>query len=310
MSTNMTKERAYEILQLTGKNATTDEIRIQYRLGVLKYHPDKNSDVNAKDKFHEIQHAYEYLTKQPHIFTDINNDEEYDEDTTMDYKTMIGSFISKLFFCKEPDTDFKMKMYKLIVSKILGLCEQKALKYIEKIDNTTLEKIYEILQKYRDACHISDAIMNKIEEILSKTRECVLLNPFLEDLLDDNLYKITENGQTFIVPLWHYELVYDNSGVDFVVRCCPVVPENMEIDEHNNIYIHLSYKLTELWGKETILVSFGNRTLSFLTSHLYLTSLPQTIRLRSMGISHIHKTDLFDNKVRKDVILVIKITGV
>jgi hypothetical protein len=228
----------------------------------------------------------------------------------MDYKTMIGTFISKLFFCKEPATDFKMKMYKLIVSKILGLCEQKALKYIEKIDNSTLEKIYEILQKYREAFHISDAIIIKIEEILSKTRECVLLNPFLEDLLDDNLYKITENGQTFIVPLWHYELVYDNSGVDFVVRCCPVLPENMEIDEHNNIYVHLNYRLSELWGRETILVSFGNRTLSFLTSHLSLTELPQTIRLRSMGISHIHKTDLFDNKVRKDVILVIKITGV
>lgn len=298
---NMTKERAYALLgisRISGEAfATPDEIKTQYRIYALKYHPDKNKDANATAKFREIQEAYEYLTSHR------------ESEDMMDYKTMIGSFLSNVFFQTEPAPDLKTELCRMIVSNILGLCEKKALEYIEKIDKTTLAKIHVILEKYRDAFHISDAIFAKLNEILSKTTECVLLNPFLEDLMEDNLYKITENGNTFIVPLWHHELVYDNSGEDFLVRCCPVLPENMEIDEDNNVYVYLTYRLSELWGKDRMSVSFGKTTLEFLTIHLCLSEHPQTIRLRNKGISHIHPENMFDNSVRKDVLLIITITG-
>ena len=313
MNTRMTKERAYRLLDIHSDMATLDEIKTQYKIYALKYHPDKNKDSDATERFQQIREAYEYLTKYHSNIDSVPSDyggSSSDYGFPTDYKTMIGSFLSSVFFQQtDTETDIKTELCRLVVSKILGLCEKRALEYIEKIDRTTLGKIYVILEKYRDAFHISDTVMERILEILSKKTECVLLNPFLDDLMDDNLYKITENGKTFIVPLWHHELVYDNSGEDFVVRCCPVLPEHMEMDEDNNIYVYLTYSLSELWVKDTITVPFGKTTLECKTNQLYISNQPQTIRLRNRGISHIHPTNMFDNSVRKDVLLVIQIVG-
>lgn len=39
-----------------------DEIKKAYRKLALKFHPDKNSDADAEDRFKEIAEAYEILT--------------------------------------------------------------------------------------------------------------------------------------------------------------------------------------------------------------------------------------------------------
>lgn len=44
------------------RNATADEIKSAFRKLALKYHPDRNSDKSAEEKFKEINEAYEVLS--------------------------------------------------------------------------------------------------------------------------------------------------------------------------------------------------------------------------------------------------------
>jgi DnaJ-class molecular chaperone len=53
-------EDFYKILGLS-RNATADDIQKAYRKLARKYHPDINPDKNAKEKFQQIQRAYDVL---------------------------------------------------------------------------------------------------------------------------------------------------------------------------------------------------------------------------------------------------------
>lgn len=61
----------YKILNLT-KNASDDDIKKSYKKLALQYHPDRNKDSNAEDKFKQISEAYQVLsnkdTKQKYDF--------------------------------------------------------------------------------------------------------------------------------------------------------------------------------------------------------------------------------------------------
>jgi hypothetical protein len=195
------------------------------------------------------------------------------------------------------------RLFSVIIENITSCCEVKILAVLEKLDNDTLIKIHDVFSKYKNVFHYSEGFLKYVEQVLSnkiKNDNCIILNPFIDDLFDCNLYKITENEYTYIVPLWHHELVYDNSGCDLYVRCIPILAEHISIDEENNIHYFAKYPIVDIFEQEAIEIMVGGRKFSINVSRLFIKQ-KQTVVLRGIGIPRICCDDVYNVAKRGDI---------
>jgi hypothetical protein len=187
------------------------------------------------------------------------------------------------------------------------------LPYLKKINRTALKVIYKILVKYGAILHIRNDFVQAVEEILREpyAEEYIVLNPRIDDLLsDENVYKLKYQESTYYVPLWHHDMVYDHCGRDLIVKCFPILPENMEIDECNRLIVHLDYSVSDIWSTPTIVVNIcGEFNVHFDPSSLRLTDAPQRVALRSCGIPANNICDMMNSSVKQDIVLSIRLVG-
>jgi curved DNA-binding protein CbpA len=301
----MNYKKACNVLNIKEKsNYDYGEIKKQYKIMALMYHPDKNPSEDASAKFQEVHSAYEYLM-------DYNNEDTYDSDEDKksvdkgSYKWVLFSFIKNVL-----KTETGNYLFYTILERISNMCEKNALETLEKLENSLLIKIYELIKKYEYAFHFKEGFIEKIEDIIkSKVQrdECIILNPTLDDLFENNLYGLTVNNRKYIVPLWHHELVYDNSGCNLYIKCNPILPENIEIDDVNNIRVKVKYNIDDLWEKDEINVYIGRHTVAVCPKLLKMKQ-TQTIVLKEQGISKINTNNVYDVTKRSDVYLHFTIT--
>uniref|UniRef100_A0A6C0JL75 J domain-containing protein n=1 Tax=viral metagenome TaxID=1070528 RepID=A0A6C0JL75_9ZZZZ len=285
---------------------TTELLKKQYRSLALKYHPDKNPNENAVEKFQEIQESYEYLMKYKD-FTDTDdffNDNELDEDflnNKTNYKTLLFSFLKNIL-----TTDNRNRILYEILKQIVNTCESSAIEILSKIEKHNLIKLYEIIEKHKEVLHFTENFLEKIKEILNdkiKNDECIILNPTIDDLFENNLYKLKVKGFTYIVPLWHTELVYDNSGNDIYVKCNPDLPENIVIDDKNNIHASLEYNLNEIWNQDYLTVPISKSNNLIIKRETLKIKEQQSILFAKQGISRINTKDIYDISNKGDIVI-------
>ena len=281
----MNYQKACEILDLDyNQNIGITDIKQQYKIYALKYHPDKNKSLNSTEKFQEIHTAYEYLC----------NNIDSDNDTInvdKSYSNILFKFLSSII-----PIDKDTQIIHIIIEKITNICENKSVDFLEKLDKEMLIKINNLIKMNSDILHINNNYIEIIESMINKKSqndEVIILNPTLEDLFDNNLYKLTVDNETYIVPLWHHELIYENNNRDIYVKCNPVLPDNIEIDDINDIHIYKQYSIKELWGKDTFEVDIHIKKIQLEVDKLKLMR-HQTIILLKSGISRVNLKNIYD----------------
>lgn len=303
----MNYKEACKVLEITDEIVTLEIIKRQYRQLALKHHPDKNK-TNDTSHFINIKNAYEYLMKYNDYYTyEENEDIGSQPNETSDYKTLLFSFLKDILLNRENMENIKEKWIYMILLKITNIGNNHLLEFLNIVSVDILIKIYDIVNTYREVLHIPEEIIAKIGEILEaklEKDECIVLNPFIEDLMENNLYKLTEGSQKFIIPLWHHELIYDISGRDLYVRCCPLLPDNMSIDEYNNIAVTLKYNIKDILGSPSIDFTIGNKPYSIYMKDIGLLK-TQRIILRECGISKINTKNIYDITKKGDIIVIL-----
>jgi len=308
----MNYKKACEVLEIDKKyyeKKDLKEIKKNYRRLALMYHPDKNTNPGAYSKFQEINEAHEYLTKYKNdsYFNIEDNDSESDDDNETDktsYRWVLCSFLKNILKNESCNV-----LFSTIIQKISTSCEKTTLETLEKIDKKTLIKIHEILNLHRDVLHFNDFFYEKIDEIIKtkmKNDECIILNPILNDLFENNLYRLNINDYKYVIPLWHHELVYDNSGCEIYIKCNPMLPENIKIDNNNNIHVNLTYDINLLLTNEKIDIEIYKEPIYIYTKDLKIKRV-QTYVLKEQGISKINPNDIFDVSKKSDIILNIRL---
>lgn len=215
------------------------------------------------------------------------------------------------------DVDNLIYVLEIIMKKVKQICEKNAMVIFEKMNIELLSGIYSVLLSYREIFYLSDGFIDGLCEVLDKKKvkekekenengnekgENVIVHPTIDDLFDNNLYKIVRGGHTFLVPLWHDELIYDISGSDLCVKCIPILPDEIRIDENNHIEIDITWKISEIWEKTNLFIYIGRNTFYILREQLILAEY-QTVRLYEVGISKINTRDIYDISKKGNIII-------
>lgn len=299
---DMNRDKGLKILQIPENTMITEDIiKRHYRMMALKYHPDKNKSEDASLKFQEIHAAYEYL----------NNGKGEPEYKT--YDSLLKIFINQIF-----DDDFQKQIIYLLISRILNKASSRmmdiSLHFLTRIDISLLKKIHGFLLFYVDIFG-SLVFLEKMNEIIQekdmtqsvkKDIEYIILHPSLDDLFENNLFKLVEKDQTILVPLWHHELVYDISGIELYVECYPVLPENITIDDENNIHVYLKYLLKDIWSLKNLEIKVGNRLFKIERSQLQLIDFQKYV-IKCDGVTKINEDNIYNILEKGDLIFYIEI---
>ena len=130
-----------------------------------------------------------------------------------------------------------------IIKNIVNGYQTVTLKLFEGMDKERAISVYDFLFQYKKILHLDDSILEKVREIIAekyKNIEIVEINPSLFDLFENNIYKLELEEEIYFVPLWHNEMVFESKiGKEIIVKCVPELPENISIDENNNIIVEI-----------------------------------------------------------------------
>lgn len=303
----MDHKRALEILEIDIDNCTKIDLEMlkrQYHKLALRNHPDKNGNtLESNMKFQLINEAYEFVKKE----VDYLNVGEPQDTNKYEYTDYVNLFLHEIVNSKYTDLFVK------IVKDIVTSYKTKLSSHLfEGLDKEAALNVYTFLSKYQGLFHLSPETMNQVREIVTNKFSNVnvyTVNPSLNDLFENKVYKLYVIDQLYLVPLWHNDLYFDSrveGEGEIIVLCEPQLPPNVKIDEENNIYTEVTILSSKVFnGDPNINVVLGNKVFEIPKSTLFMKS-EQIYRIKKQGISKI-KDDIYDVTDKADIIVNIRV---
>jgi hypothetical protein len=264
---------------------TGDELKRKYRRLALQFHPDKNGNsAESAENFKMIHDAYEYL--QMHIDSQPDDERPVASEAGDDYMTTLQRFIESII--QTPN------MSEIIKEIVMNGCKKMSARLFENMSKDTSIELLSFISKHRNILHIDQDTIQGVREIILekyKNDQIYILNPKLDDLLDNNVYKLDIDGKIYLVPLWHSEVYFDGSGCDIIVQCIPDLPANMYIDENNALHANINAPFTiSLLDSPVVLFKLGKQTFPLQVQF----KRTQTCYIHNQGISVIDEKNMYN----------------
>jgi len=269
----MNKTKACKLLNLSTNDLNEQDIKKQFRMKALQYHPDKNKSPDSKQKFQEINDAYQYLME--------NNYHTVNDERNNNYENFLWNFLNQI-----NQNTMQQDIWFFIINKLTSLCEDKVNDYLQTLTKTQLIKTYEILFKYKEYLNLSqdifDALKQSIQEKLQQD-EKIILNPTLSDLQNHNVYKLSIEEEIYFIPLWHKQLIYDHSGNELIIECIPTLEPSMTIDVFNHLHCAITLPIEKFIKERKQDIVIGNQTVTITGEEVTIVP-SQVIIKKHIGI--------------------------
>ena len=292
----MDSARAYEILKITPP-FDMKQLKKHYYKAALRYHPDKNNSNDSNDQFQNVQNAYLFLCA-----TIGDNNHNLCDNS---YATIIHNFFKT---CQTQQNDMKQdneNVTSILFTLLVNGCRSISLKAFEGINKQTAIEIYGFIATYADLFGFDDTVIETIRELIKAkfhNDEIIILNPTLENLLNAEVYKLEHYDELLYVPLWHHEVTYELAASSLIVRSIPKIEDHISIDENNAIHISVSTSISRLLETGSFEVALGFRKFRIHGRDIKIVS-KQVYKLCKQGIPIINTSDIYNEKMRSDIIL-------
>ena len=295
----------YLILELeSSKNITKDDIKKAYKKLILKYHPDKNKDIDTSDKFKEIQIAYE-------ILSDDERRKEYDNlpisEKVKYYETLKSIIIKKYpyindyisFFIKnfynENEDDLKNDLESLNFNSIYKNFLEKIPEVLNKVEYkkpTNLKPyVIDININGNIQGNLSDRYQNKYQNLLinRETKEEIkIFVPFIQDL-----YILEDEGELGINGV--------NGNIIIKINVPNIYNNFTKLDD--DLYVELEIPLYNyLYGGIIKFINLDEKEIVLEHESLLENNI---IKINNKGFIKINENNNSDE--RGDMIIIIKI---